>query len=104
MSAPASQNLFGAYPPSPIAGRRRAQLVESGARAASVQVLSLADVCALKDDRSPVLARRAGRQVRPPVRSSGECWSQTAPMTRIIRPGAVVLERVAGFVRSLRGA
>ena len=66
MSAQASQNLSGAYPPSPVAGRRRAQLIESGARAASVQALSLADVHALKDDPSPAsraaLAVKFGRQ------------------------------------------
>jgi uncharacterized protein (DUF2336 family) len=49
-----------------VAGRRRAQLIESGARAASVQALSLADVRALKDDPSPAsraaLAAKFGRQ------------------------------------------
>jgi uncharacterized protein (DUF2336 family) len=66
MSAQASQNASGAYPPGRVAGRRRAQLIESGARAASVQALSLADVHALKDDPSPAsraaLAAKFGRQ------------------------------------------
>jgi uncharacterized protein (DUF2336 family) len=66
MSAQASQDLSGAYPPSPVAGRRRAQLIESGARAAGAQALSLADVHALKDDPSPAsraaLAAKFGRQ------------------------------------------
>jgi uncharacterized protein (DUF2336 family) len=66
MSAQASQKPSGAFPPSRVAGRRRAQLIESGARAASVQVLSLADVHALKDDPSPAsraaLAAKFGRQ------------------------------------------
>jgi uncharacterized protein (DUF2336 family) len=66
MSAQASQNPSGAYPPGRVAGRRRAQLIESGARAASVQALSLADVHALKDDPSPAsraaLAAKFGRQ------------------------------------------
>ena len=65
MSAQASQDLSGAYPPSPVAGRRRAQLIESGARAASVQALSLADVHALQGDPSPAsraaLAAKFGR-------------------------------------------
>jgi uncharacterized protein (DUF2336 family) len=65
MSAQASQDLSGAYPPSPVAGRRRARLIESGAKAASVQALSLADVHALKDDPSPAsraaLAAKFGR-------------------------------------------
>ena len=66
MSAQASQELSGAYPPSPRAGRRRAQLIENGARAASVQALSLADVRALEGDPSPAsraaLAAKFGRQ------------------------------------------
>jgi uncharacterized protein (DUF2336 family) len=66
MSAQASQSLPGPYSPSPVAGRRRAQLIENGARAASVQALSLADVRALKDDPSPAsraaLAAKFGRQ------------------------------------------
>jgi uncharacterized protein (DUF2336 family) len=66
MSAQASQSLSGHYPPSPAAGRRRARLVEGGARAASPQGLSLADVQALQDDRSPAsraaLAAKFGRQ------------------------------------------
>jgi hypothetical protein len=49
-----------------VAGRRRAQLIERGARAASVRALSLADVHALKDDPSPAsraaLAAKFGRQ------------------------------------------
>ena len=66
MSAQASQELSGAYPPSPRAGRRRAQLIENGAKAASVQALSLADVRALEGDPSPAsraaLAAKFGRQ------------------------------------------
>jgi uncharacterized protein (DUF2336 family) len=66
MSAQASQELSGAYPPSPRAGRRRAQLIENGARAASVQALTLADVRALEGDPSPAsraaLAAKFGRQ------------------------------------------
>jgi uncharacterized protein (DUF2336 family) len=49
-----------------MAGRRRAQLVENGARAASVHALSLADVRALEGDSSPAsraaLAAKFGRQ------------------------------------------
>jgi uncharacterized protein (DUF2336 family) len=49
-----------------MAGRRRAQLVENGARAANVHALSLADVRALEGDSSPAsraaLAAKFGRQ------------------------------------------
>src|SRR5262245_48706449 len=63
MSAQASQELSGAFPPSPRAGRRRAQLIENGARGASVHALSLADVRALEGDPSPAaLAAKFGRQ------------------------------------------
>jgi uncharacterized protein (DUF2336 family) len=66
MSAQVSLNMSGPYPPSPAVGRRRAQLVESGARAASAQALSLADVRALEEDPSPAsraaLAAKFGRQ------------------------------------------
>jgi uncharacterized protein (DUF2336 family) len=66
MSAQASQELSGAYQPSPRAGRRRAQLIENGARATNVQALSLADVRALEGDPSPAsraaLAAKFGRQ------------------------------------------
>ena len=66
MSAQASQDLSGAYHPGPMAGRRRAQLVENGARAANVHALSLADVRALEGDSSPAsraaLAAKFGRQ------------------------------------------
>ena len=66
MSAQASQSLSVAYPQSPAAGRRRAQLIESGARAANPHALSLADVQALQDDPSPAsraaLAAKFGRQ------------------------------------------
>jgi uncharacterized protein (DUF2336 family) len=66
MSARASQSLSGHYPQSTSAGRRRARLVEGGARAANPQGLSLADVQALQDDRSPAsraaLAAKFGRQ------------------------------------------
>jgi hypothetical protein len=53
MSAQASQELSGAFPPNPRVGRRRAQLIENGARGASVHALSLADVRALEGDPSP---------------------------------------------------
>jgi uncharacterized protein (DUF2336 family) len=66
MSEQASQELSGAYQPSPSAGRRRAQLIENGARGASVHALSLADVRALEGDPSPAsraaLAAKFGRQ------------------------------------------
>ena len=66
MSAQASQQLSGAYQPNPRAGRRRAQLIENGARATNVQALSLADVRALEGDPSPAsraaLAAKFGRQ------------------------------------------
>jgi uncharacterized protein (DUF2336 family) len=66
MSAQASQMLSGAYPQSPVAGRRRAQLIEHGARAANPQALSLADVQALQADPSTAsraaLAAKFGRQ------------------------------------------
>jgi uncharacterized protein (DUF2336 family) len=49
-----------------MAGRRRAQLIENGARAASAPPLSLADVRALQSDASPAsraaLAAKFGRQ------------------------------------------
>lgn len=66
MSAQASQSLSGAYPQSPAAGRRRAQLIESGAKAVTPQALSVADVQALQEDPSPAsraaLAAKFGRQ------------------------------------------
>ncbi len=66
MSAQAIQSLSGHCPQSPAAGRRRARLIEGGARAANPQGLSLADVQALQDDRSPAaraaLAGKFGRQ------------------------------------------
>jgi uncharacterized protein (DUF2336 family) len=66
MSAQASQSLSGHYPQNPMAGRRRARLIEGGARAANPQGLSLADVQALQEDRSPAsraaLAAKFGRQ------------------------------------------
>src|SRR5690606_3261426 len=66
MSAQASQSLSGAYPQSPAAGRRRAQLLQGSARAAGVQALSLADVQALQRDPSPAsraaVAAKFGRQ------------------------------------------
>ena len=66
MSAQASQSLSVAYPQSPAAGRRRARLIEGGARAANPAPLSLADVQALQNDASPAsraaLATKFGRQ------------------------------------------
>jgi uncharacterized protein (DUF2336 family) len=66
MSAQAIQSLSGHRPQGPVAGRRRARLIEGGARAATSQGLSLADVQALQGDRSPAsraaLAAKFGRQ------------------------------------------
>jgi uncharacterized protein (DUF2336 family) len=66
MSAQASQDPSGAHAPNPIAGRRRARLVASGAKAGAGQQLSLADVQALQADPSPSsragLAAKFGRQ------------------------------------------
>jgi uncharacterized protein (DUF2336 family) len=66
MSAQAIQSLSGHCPQSPAAGRRRARLIEGGIRAANPQGLSLADVQAVQDDRSPAaraaLAGKFGRQ------------------------------------------
>jgi uncharacterized protein (DUF2336 family) len=65
MSAQAIQSLSGHCPQTPAAGRRRARLIEGGVRAAN-QGLSLADVQALQEDRSPAsraaLAAKFGRQ------------------------------------------
>jgi uncharacterized protein (DUF2336 family) len=64
MSAQASQQLIGAEPPVPVAGRRRAQLVANGVR--TEQRLSASDVQALQLDPSPAsrasLAIKFGRQ------------------------------------------
>lgn len=64
MSAQASQSLSG-DDPRPVPGRRRARLIEGGARAANSQGLSLADVQALRNDASPAargaLAGKFGR-------------------------------------------
>ncbi|MGH6899188.1 MAG: DUF2336 domain-containing protein [Geminicoccaceae bacterium] len=66
MSALASQDLSGAHAPSPVAGRRRARLVASGARTSAGEPLSQADVQALQTDPSPAsraaLAAKFGRQ------------------------------------------
>ena len=66
MSAQASESLSGQYPQGPQAGRRRARLIQGGARAANPPALSLADVQALQDDPSPpsraALAGKFGRQ------------------------------------------
>jgi uncharacterized protein (DUF2336 family) len=66
MSAQASQKLSGAHPPSPVAGRRRAQLVANGVKAAAEPPLSRRDVQALQVDPSPAargaLAAKFGRQ------------------------------------------
>ena len=65
MSAQASRDLSGTHPPSPVAGRRRAQLVAHGAKAAAEQRLSKSDVQALQNDPSPAsrgaLAAKFGR-------------------------------------------
>jgi uncharacterized protein (DUF2336 family) len=66
MSAQASESLSGQYHQGPQAGRRRARLIQGGARAANPQALSLADVQALQNDPSPpsraALAGKFGRQ------------------------------------------
>jgi uncharacterized protein (DUF2336 family) len=66
MSAHASESLSGQYHQGPQAGRRRARLIQGGARPANPQALSLADVQALQDDPSPpsraALAGKFGRQ------------------------------------------
>ena len=66
MSAPASPSPSGDCPKRPAAGRRRARLIEGGARAGNPQALSLADVQALQNDPSPAaraaLACKFGRQ------------------------------------------
>jgi uncharacterized protein (DUF2336 family) len=65
MSAQASRDLFAADAPGAVAGRRRAQLVATGAKAAG-QPLSRSDVEALQADPSPAsraaLATKFGRQ------------------------------------------
>jgi uncharacterized protein (DUF2336 family) len=66
MSAQASESLSGQHAQSPVAGRRRARLVQGGVKAANRQTLSVTDVQALQDDPSPasraVLAGKFGRQ------------------------------------------
>lgn len=66
MSAQASQAVSGASPDSPVAGRRRAQLLQGGARAAFDRRLSLDDVEALQTDSSPAsraaVAAKFGQQ------------------------------------------
>jgi uncharacterized protein (DUF2336 family) len=66
MSAQASLDLFAADAPGAIAGRRRARLVATGAKAAA-EALSRADVEALQADPSPAsraaLATKFGRQL-----------------------------------------
>jgi uncharacterized protein (DUF2336 family) len=65
MSAQASESLSRHHVQSPVAGRRRARLIQGGVKAANQQALSVADVQALQDDPSPasraVLAGKFGR-------------------------------------------
>ena len=66
MSAQASQSPSGDNACSPVAGRRRARLIQGAVKAANPQALTVADVQALQDDPSPasraVLAGKFGRQ------------------------------------------
>lgn len=66
MSAQASQTASGTSPNIPMAGRRRAQLIERGGKAAVEQRLSLDDVKALQGDSSPAsraaVAAKFGQQ------------------------------------------
>ena len=82
MSAQASQSPSGHCPQIPAPGRRRARLVEGGARAANPQGLSLADVQALQDDRSAAsraaLAGKFGREYDHLVES------QTRPLAEAV--------------------
>jgi hypothetical protein len=96
MSAQASQDPSGAHAPSPIAGRRRARLVASGAKAGAGQQLSLADVQALQADPSPAsraaLAAKFGRQYDQLIGGSARPLAE-AVLQLLVRDGEPKVRR-----------